>query len=863
MKRKLEDDEGIKGQREKSFSKVEDRLVKDSPYYEQKKYYYAPIEKMRVVVVPNFPSLGKAAAFRFLEWVQQNPRGVCSLPTGKTPEHFIQWVPKILNEWDSPEIQQECQTYGLLRTEKPPVLNDLIFVQMDEFYPISPQQQNSFHYYVMEYYIKGFGLDPNKALLMDCSKIGLDNTTLIDSSPSFTNDSPTNRVGFGTTGEFEDHIFQERIEDVWPLDYNNGGGTKSCGVDLTLRIREPANWLERVQQCVLRKVDQWCAEYEEKIRSLGGIGFFLGGIGPDGHIAFNCQGCSHFSTTRLDQLNYKSQAAAASDLGGIDAVQKRKVVTIGLGTLTFNPDCVAIICAAGEAKARVVRDAVERSAHVDFPATCLHKLRNASFFLTTGAAKLLSQRELVRLQNLDGMNDAIVEKVLVKLSFRLRKRLVDLTMEDVAKCPSAAYVVQQAGDSLGNLAMQVRKRLILKIEKGCRIGEEHANKTFLHTEPHHDDIMLGYLPAVLRTTRSNEHHHFVCCTSGFNSVSNKHMLMLLDRVENFVKSPTWKRLCNEGYFDNNKTSSSDDESIQKCVDFRRRDVWKFLDGIAATDTELRDEGAARRLVANMCELYGDSACIEPASISKRVHLLRNYFQNQYAGQRDNDVKVQTLKGSCREFEAECVWGYIGWQTPDISHLRLGFYTSDIFAPEPTQQRDVMPLLTLMRNVKPNIVSVALDPEASGPDTHYKVLQAVTSALEQYSEDAPLMEKEKLLVWGYRNVWFRFESHEVNTIIPVSLQNISTLNHMFMNCFESQRNAEFPAFDIEGPFCAMSQKVQVKQYDIINTCLGYEWFHKHSSPLIRAARGLVFLQEMELSDLLNASNALRKHTENVH
>ena len=33
--------------------------------------------------------------------------------------------------------------------------------------------------------------------------------------------------------------------------------------------------------------------------------------GPDGHVAFNCQGCDHFATTRLDQLNYASQAAAA------------------------------------------------------------------------------------------------------------------------------------------------------------------------------------------------------------------------------------------------------------------------------------------------------------------------------------------------------------------------------------------------------------------------------------------------------------------------------------------------------------------------------------------------------------------------
>merc|ERR1712176_492284 len=219
----------------------------------------------------------------------------------------------------------------------------------------------------------------------------------------------------------------------------------------------------------------------------------------------------------------------------------------------------------------------------------------------------------------------------------------------------------------------------------------------------------------------------------------------------------------------------------------------------------------------------------------------------------------TLKGSCREFEAECVWGFIGWQIPNISHLRLGFYTADIFAPEPTHQRDVAPIQQLLRDVKPDIISVALDPEASGPDTHYKMLQATTAAAQQYAAAA---DRKDLLIWGYRNVWFRFEPFEVSTIIPVSLQTISTLNCMFLNSFESQRDAEFPAYEIQGPFCEMSRKVQVEQYDIIESCLGYEWFHKHESPLIRATRGLVFLREMSVAETLKESRALRKQTENV-
>lgn len=759
---------------ERPESGVEAQLIARSSFAA----LYEPEEKIRTIVVENFPALGQAAAWRFLEWAQQNPEGVCSLPTGKTPEYFIKWVQRILQSWASPETQREASKFGL-RPEIPE-LGKLTFVQIDEFYPISPAQHNSFYHYVSEYYIKGFGLDPKRALLMDCSKIGLDW-----------------EPGYGPTGEPRDYMKPAlTMEDVWP----------TGEVDLSLRMREPSTRQELLQQRVLRQVDQWCAEYEAKIRALGGIGFFMGGIGPDGHVAFNCQGCDHFATTRLDQLNYASQAAAAGDLGGIETVRRRKVITIGLGTITYNPNCVALICAAGEAKAQVVRNAVQETAHVNYPATALHRLPSAAFFVTTGAAKLLDRRQLELLERMPEMAPSVVERVLVALSGRRRKKLVDLSEDDLAACPLASCAVRRAGRPLPVLAEEVRQSLIRKIEQGSRVREKTK---FLHTEPHHDDIMLGYLPAVMRNTRvASNQHHFVCATSGFNSVSNAHMLKMLGRVEKFLGTPTFQRLSQEGYFD------------PSTLDFRRRDVWKFLDGIAAADDELRDEGAARRLVYNLSVIFEDSARDGNATqLLERVSALKTYFSKQYAGQKDMK-EVQILKGACREFEAECVWGYIGWQLPNISHLRLGFYTADIFAPEPTQQRDVVPVLKLLREVQPDVVSVALDPEASGPDTHYKVLQAVTAALQQYSEET---SRQDITVWGYRNVWFRFEPHEVSSIIPVSLQTISTL---------------------------------------IETCLGYEWFHNHPSPLIRAARGLVFLREMTVQELLAESRALRQQTENL-
>ena len=49
-------------------------------------------------------------------------------------------------------------------------------------------------------------------------------------------------------------------------------------------------------------LDAECARYEEKIKSYGGIDLFMGGIGPDGHIAFNEPGSSLTSRTRQKTL---------------------------------------------------------------------------------------------------------------------------------------------------------------------------------------------------------------------------------------------------------------------------------------------------------------------------------------------------------------------------------------------------------------------------------------------------------------------------------------------------------------------------------------------------------------------------------
>ena len=71
------------------------------------------------IVVDNFPELGLLASLRFLEWVEENPEGIVSLPTGKTPEYFIKWTEKILNGWENKSIEKIRKDHGLVINKKP------------------------------------------------------------------------------------------------------------------------------------------------------------------------------------------------------------------------------------------------------------------------------------------------------------------------------------------------------------------------------------------------------------------------------------------------------------------------------------------------------------------------------------------------------------------------------------------------------------------------------------------------------------------------------------------------------------------------------------------------------------------------
>ncbi|WP_194776559.1 PIG-L family deacetylase [Pararhodonellum marinum] len=749
--------------------------------------------KIPYLVADNFPKLGLITACRFLEWASSNPDGVISLPTGKTPEFFIKWTQYLLENWDGKKGKEIRETYGLTKVAKP-VLKNLHFVQIDEFYPISSSQANSFYHYVNKFYIDGFGLDPKKALLINSDEIPLAD---------------------GKT-----------YKEVFP----------DLKVDLSLRFREAKTKLEELQQKSIYLIDKWCGDYEQKIRDKGGIGFFLGGIGPDGHIAFNTRGSHIFSTTRLTDTNFETKAVAAGDLGGIEVSSNRLVITIGLDTIVYNPEAVGIIIAAGEAKAQIVKDSLEKDMDNVYPATVLQKLKNGRFYLTKGAACRLDDAVEAYYKQGDWTTEK-TEKAVLDLCKRIKKYGHRLKMEDLKKDKFTSMIPNLSEDTVN----QVIQNTIEKLNRGTA---KEKNEVLLHTGPHHDDISLGILPHITNQLQENSNEaHFSVLTSGFTAVTNT---FVIDTLQNT------KRLLDEGLIQMVNYDDFYDIGYSLKTD---KDVYHYLTNVASEDPEERLRGLCHRVVRAIVKIYRVKSTDQ---LRETLNDIISILRKSYDGEK-NPSKIQTLKGMIREFEEELVWAHFGVQVKNVHHLRLGFYTGDIFTEQPDKKRDVEPILNMFREVNPTKISLTLDPEGSGPDTHYKVLQATAEAVRQWSEEKDL---SNLRIIGYRNVWFKFEAHEANVIVPVSLGDMSVMEDSFSNCYLSQVNASFPSYAHNGKFSTIAKRVWVNQLDDIQLLLGKNYFYLHETAKVRSSHGLIFFKDMNVEEFLAHARELEKSIEGM-
>ncbi len=120
-----------------------------------------------------------------------------------------------------------------------------------------------------------------------------------------------------------------------------------------------------------------CARYEDRIRACGGIDLFVGGVGQDGHLAFNEPGSSLSSRTRIKTLTDDTRKVNARFFGGDPAAVPSSALTVGVGTVTAAREVMVLV--SGLNKARALHNAIEEGINHMWTVSCLQQHPKAIF----------------------------------------------------------------------------------------------------------------------------------------------------------------------------------------------------------------------------------------------------------------------------------------------------------------------------------------------------------------------------------------------------------------------------------------------------------------------------------------------------
>lgn len=128
-----------------------------------------------------------------------------------------------------------------------------------------------------------------------------------------------------------------------------------------------------------------------------------------------------------------------------------------------------------------------------------------------------------------------------------------------------------------------------KLLKGL---EPQVNQTYLHTGPHHDDIMLGILPHVSHQLRSaTNNFSFTVLTSGFTAVTNSFLREVLIDTRRFLDLGLIQMVNYSDFFESGYLYKWD------------KDVYHYLDKVASREPDGQKRGLSHRLVRAIVQIY--------------------------------------------------------------------------------------------------------------------------------------------------------------------------------------------------------------------------------------------------------------------
>ncbi len=286
------------------------------------------------------------------------------------------------------------------------------------------------------------------------------------------------------------------------------------------------------------KVANYCAYYEDKIDSMGGLDFQLLGIGRTGHIGFNEPGSKERSLTRMVTLDYLTRLDNAFAFDNMNEVPK-KAITMGVGTILKANRIV--IMAWGLKKAEIVHKTVEGHVSADIPAAFLQRHSDVTFVMDVLAASELTRFKTPWLVGDTSWTSETSRKAVVWLSEKLQKPILKLTERDYNDHGMSELLAERSGYDV-NIAMFNYFQHTLTGWPGGKPNADDsqrperanpAKKRVIIFSPHPDDDVISMGGTFLRLIEQGHEVHVAYQTSGNIAVSDHEALLYAEFAEQF------------------------------------------------------------------------------------------------------------------------------------------------------------------------------------------------------------------------------------------------------------------------------------------------------------------------------------------
>lgn len=287
-------------------------------------------------------------------------------------------------------------------------------------------------------------------------------------------------------------------------------------------------------------LNQYCIDYENKIKDAGGLDFQLLGIGRTGHVGFNEPGSHINSGTRIITLDHITRVDASSDFNGIDNVPKR-AVTMGVSTILRSKRIV--LMAWGQNKASIIKRTIQGDISSEVPATFLQNHNNTTFVLDEGAASELTRLETPWLVRECIWTQELKSKAIVWLCQKTKQSILKLTDRDYNNNGMSDLLASEGSAYDLNINMfNVLQHTITGWPGGKPNTDDSnrperanpAKKRVILFSPHPDDDVISMGGTFAKLIKQGHDVHVVYQTSGNIAVTDDEALKFAEVCNDFV-----------------------------------------------------------------------------------------------------------------------------------------------------------------------------------------------------------------------------------------------------------------------------------------------------------------------------------------